>query len=267
LYAGAAFAKGKMMATRLFHISDVHFGVENPAALAEVERAIAQERPDALVCTGDVTQRATHKQYRAAADWFGRLDIPAWIDPGNHDMPYFNPWERFTDPYRRHNLLRDTVSVKAFETDDLILIPLKTTVRAQRRWPWSDGVVTHEAIEATLALLDACKGDHRTKIVTAHHPLHGPQPDGPSATIGGNAAFKALAHHGMDAVMTGHIHKPFDEYRSAGEGVGAYVIGAGTLSTRLRHGAPPSYNVVTCGSGMDGTARLTVELRALTGLA
>ena len=24
------------------------------------------------------------------------------------------------------------------------------------------------------------------------------------------------------------------------------MIGAGTLSTRLRHGAPPSYNVLTC---------------------
>ena len=249
------------MTTRLFHISDVHFGVENRAALASVEQAICQEQPDALVCTGDLTQRATKAQYAAAAQWFGQFDLPVWIDPGNHDMPYGNLWERFTDPYRRFHTLHGSVAEPHFETEDLILVPLKTTVRAQARWPWSDGVVRPEALADTLAQLDRFKSDRRRRIITAHHPLHGPKAGGPSATIGGLAALEQLADHGADAVLTGHIHTPFNEHRSAGRGR-VQVIGAGTLSTRLRHGAPASYNVLTCPPPQTGdSAPILVETR------
>jgi 3',5'-cyclic AMP phosphodiesterase CpdA len=86
------------MTTRLFHISDVHFGVEDHAALDAVARAVAEERPDAVVCTGDLTQRAKHSEYARAAEWFAALGVPVVLEPGNHDMPYYNPWERFTDP-------------------------------------------------------------------------------------------------------------------------------------------------------------------------
>ncbi len=251
------------MATRLFHISDVHFGVENRAVLAEVERAVAEERPDVLVCTGDLTQRATHAQYKAAADWFSQFDIPVWIDPGNHDMPYYNLFERFSRPYARYNRLRESVAVPVFETDDLVLVPLKTTVRSQNRWPWSDGVVTPNALAATLGTLDRLKDDSRLRIVTAHHPLHGPRPDGPSATIGGPDALERLIDHGMSAILTGHLHKPFNEHRQLGNKA-AQVIGAGTLSTRLRGGAPPSYNALSYEPGANAIA---VKERAFPALA
>ncbi|MEO0872533.1 MAG: metallophosphoesterase, partial [Pseudomonadota bacterium] len=207
-----------------------------------------------------ITQRATHSQYAAAAQWFGQFEIPVWIDPGNHDMPYFNLIERFRSPYSRYNQLCEQVAVETFETDDCVLIRLKTTVRSQNRWPWSDGVVTQKALAATLDVLDALKDDKRTKIVTAHHPLHGPKVGGPSATIGGNEAFAALVDHGMDAIMTGHIHTPFNELRP-GRQTSAQVIGAGTLSTRLRHGAPPSYNVLTCSLDPHRNDEIAVETR------
>ncbi|MEO1647191.1 MAG: metallophosphoesterase [Pseudomonadota bacterium] len=248
------------MATRLFHISDVHFGVEDREALAQVESAIVDESPDALVVTGDLTQRATHAQYRDAQDWLGQFDIPVWIDPGNHDMPYYSLWERFTAPYRRYNALREAVGVSAFETEDLVLVPLKTTVRSQNRWPWSDGVVTPSSLERTLETLSALEGQGRWIVVTAHHPLHGPKPGGPSDTIGGNEALASLARAGADAIMTGHIHTPFNEHRVAGQ-ASVQVIGAGTVSTRLRHGAPPSYNVLTCAKGSKPSGSIGVETR------
>jgi len=247
------------MTTRLFHISDVHFGVEDRGALRALVQAIEDERPDALVCTGDITQRAKRSEYAAAAEWFSAIRVPVWLDPGNHDMPYGNLWERFTDPFRRFRTLQAQVAVDHFETDDVVLIPLNTNVSAQSRWPWSDGVVRPEALSKTSAMLDRYRDDPRILIVTAHHPLHGPKPDGPNATIGGDAAFKRLVGGGMDAIVSGHIHTPFDEVRN-GSKRSAQVIGAGTLSTRLRHGAPPSYNVLTCHRGED----IAVELRALT---
>ncbi|MEP0390524.1 MAG: metallophosphoesterase [Erythrobacter sp.] len=244
------------MTTRLFHISDVHFGVENSAALERVANAVHEQRPDALVCTGDVTQRATREEYAAAADWFSQFDVPVWIDPGNHDMPYHNLWERFTRPYDRHNALRKAVAVERFETDDLVLIPLKSTVRSQNRWPWSDGHVTKASEARTCKELARFQSDPRHLIVTAHHPLHGPKIEGPNATIRGDEAMTNLAMNGMSAVLSGHIHKPFSEVRS-GPGWRTHVIGAGTLSTRLRGGIPASYNVLTCAKGR----AIEVEIR------
>lgn len=235
------------MTTRLFHISDVHFGVENRSALAEVACAVAEERPDAVVCTGDITQRAKHSEYAAAARWFAALGVPVVLEPGNHDMPYYNPWERFTDPFRRYNRLRQAVP-DGLVSEDVVLVPLLTTVSAQTRFPWSDGVIRSPALADTLARLAALEGDPRTIIVTAHHPLLGKDDAGKNPTIGGDAAFEALAAAGAHAIMSGHIHVPFDEVRSRG-GHCARMIGAGTLSTRLRHGAPPSWRVITVEKG------------------
>jgi len=247
------------MTTRLFHISDVHLGIVDRTALDAVAKAVRDEQPDLLVCTGDITQRAKRSEYHEAKTWFASLGVPVWIDPGNHDMPYFNLFERFSDPYGRYRRLKDGVAIDHFETADVVLMPLKTTVRAQARWPWSDGHVTKSAETRTLAALRRYQGDPRHRVVTAHHPLHGPEVDGPTSTIRGNEALAELARSGMDAVMTGHIHKPFNEFRSGHEW-STQVIGAGTLSTRLRHGAPPSYNVLTCRKGDD---EIHVEVREL----
>ncbi len=245
------------MATTLFHISDVHFGTENRDALQAVADAIHAERPDALVCTGDITQRAKHSEYAAAARWFAALDLPIVLEPGNHDMPYYAPVERFTDPYRRFRALAARLDGKrAFE--DVVLVSLKTTVRAQRRLPWSDGVVTSSAVRSTQRDLTALEDDPRWKLVTAHHPLLGPEAKKHNPTIGGERAFAAIAIAGADAVLSGHVHIPFDTVRAA-HGQKARMIGAGTLSTRLRHGAPPSYRVITCRKG----DAIETELREL----
>lgn len=245
------------MTTRFFHISDVHFGVEDRAALGHLERAIADERPDALVCTGDITQRAKRSEYAAAAQWFENLGLPVMLEPGNHDMPYYSPIERFTDPYRRYRRLKQRVASK-LESDDVVLVSLKTTVRAQGRFPWSDGVVTQRALEKTLTQLRSVSDDPRHIVVTGHHPLLGPRDKAGNPTIGGDEAFARIAAAGADAIMSGHVHVPFDEVRTCG-GQTARMIGAGTLSTRLRHGAPPSYRVVTCTRGQE----IVTELREL----
>ena len=235
------------MTTRLLHISDIHFGVEDQSALSRVEDVIAMERPDALICTGDITQRAKHREYSQAASWFAARDIPVWLDPGNHDMPYYNPIERFTDPYRRYDRLKRAVASE-FESDEVVLVPLKTTVRAQPRFPWSDGVVTRKALAATLRRLDELRDDPRTIVVTAHHPLLGPKDKGSNPTIGGDRAFAAIAATRADAIISGHVHRPFDEVRHHGEH-SLRTIGAGTLSTRLRHGEPASYQMLTIERG------------------
>ncbi len=231
------------MPTRIFHLSDTHWGVENRAALEEFAVAARNERPEAIVCTGDLTQRAKHEEFARAAEFFSQFDSPVIMCAGNHDMPYYNLWERFTDPYRRFRRLYAQVG-REFMSEDVVFVPLKTTVRIQPRFPWSDGFVMQNALDATRAHLKSLIGDTRLKIVTCHHPLLSAKDGEKNPTIGGDEAFAALAALGADAVISGHVHFPFDLIRERG-GRQLRMIGTGTLSTRTR-GVPASYSVLTC---------------------
>ena len=227
---------------RIMHVSDVHFGVQNPRAMSAFAASAKALAPDAIICTGDLTQRATHRQYEDARRWFADLDVPVMVMPGNHDMPYFNMFERFSDPYKRYGALEDAVGAQ-INLRHAVIIPFDTNVRAQWRWPWSDGVVKQRKLDAALQLLRDVEDDPRMKIVACHHPLLPARDDAKNPTIRGDAAFAALAAAGASAVMSGHVHVPFDLMRERG-GSPMRMIGAGTLSTRLR-GAAPSWNLVT----------------------
>ena len=75
----------------LFHLSDIHFGLEDNHALDWVKREIAERQPDAVAITGDLTMRARQREFDAATAWIKSLEAPVTVEVGNHDLPYFNP--------------------------------------------------------------------------------------------------------------------------------------------------------------------------------
>jgi len=231
--------------TTLFHVSDTHFGVEDRAAIAWFAAAVHAERPKAVICTGDLTQRATRGQYAAAASWFAALDVPVMLQPGNHDLPYYNLWERFRRPYARFDAL-DKAARAELALEHVLVVRFDTVAPAQWRWPWSDGVVTREKLDQALSMLDAVSDDPRPRIVVCHHPLLAEYDGARNPTIRGDMAFVELAAAGASAVLTGHVHFPFDQIRRRNNRA-MRMIGAGTLSTRLRKGAQPSFNVLHIG--------------------
>jgi 3',5'-cyclic AMP phosphodiesterase CpdA len=239
---------------KIFHISDIHFGLEDPAALAWVEDCIGAERPDAIAVTGDLTMRARHKEFIAACKWISSLDVPVTVEIGNHDMPYFNPIERFLDPYKRFRGI-EAVLERELDLGGLTLVPLKTTARAQWRTNWSYGCVTRSALAKTLAIIDALPPGTPV-LVTAHHPLVEVNGRGKALTKRGAEALQELAKRKVLGVMTGHVHDPFDLIEQTPAGP-VRMIGAGTLSKRLRS-TPPSFNQIV----VDGT-KVTVEARNL----
>lgn len=228
-------------ATMLFHISDIHFGLEDRRALDWVARCIVQEKPAAICITGDLTMRARRREFRAACDWISSLGPPVTVEIGNHDMPYFNLIERFTTPYRRFRAIQSLLD-RQIDLAGLAIVPLKTVTRAQWRFPWSNGWVTGRALAETLAAIDAVPAGQRV-IVTAHHPLTERDPKGKRLTINGTRAMEALAERGILAILTGHVHDAFD-LTVATSGGPLRMIGAGTLSRRVRS-TPPSFNELT----------------------
>src|SRR3546814_19157079 len=98
--------------------------------------------------------RARSREFAAACDWIGALDVPVTVEVGNHDLPYFNPVERFFFPYRRIRGIERLVE-RELDLPGVGVVPLKTTARAQWRLAWSTGWVTGHALEKTLAAIDA----------------------------------------------------------------------------------------------------------------
>ena len=52
--------------TLLFHASDLHFGAEDSAALAWFKQVVADQQPEIVIITGDLTMRARSAEFAAA---------------------------------------------------------------------------------------------------------------------------------------------------------------------------------------------------------
>lgn len=241
-----------MNSIRLFHASDLHFGSEDRQALDWFARCVADEQPDAVVITGDLTMRARHREFAAAREWLLSLGRPVTVEIGNHDMPYFNLIERFVSPYKRYAAMEAMVE-RGIDLPGLAIVPLHTTAPAQLRLNWSKGIVTRKALAKTLGGMQAVTDDAMV-LVAAHHPLVETGTRGTALTRGGNRALKALARAGVTAVLSGHVHDPFDLTHES-EGRTIRMIGAGTLSERLRT-TRPSFNQLNVSTGrLDVTVR------------
>ncbi len=240
----------------IFHLSDIHFGLEDHRALDWVRQEIADKQPDAVAITGDLTMRARQHEFDAACAWIRALEAPVTVEVGNHDLPYFNPIQRFFDPYRRIRAIADKVEVD-LALPGLVIVSLKTVARWQPRPNWSKGWVTEAALERCLATLDALPAGTRA-LVTAHHPLREAGTQGTALTRNGQKAMVELAKRKVLAVLSGHVHDAFDLIQETAQGP-VRMIGAGTLSRRLRS-TPPSFNELR----WDGE-QLAVSVRNLEG--
>ena len=246
---------------KLFHVSDVHFGAEDPVALAWFARCVATEAPDAVVMTGDLTMRARPVEFEAGGHWLRSLGVPVTVEIGNHDIPYYSdPIGRLLRPYKRYAAAEALIE-RPLSLPGVRVVPLRTVARAQWRIDQSKGQVSRRSLAEAMATIAAASlGD--LILVAAHHPLVDPRPGGREHTHGGRAALDALAAAGAHAVLSGHVHDPFDlAYEHGGRAV--RLIGAGTLSKRLRR-SPPAFNEIRVAGGDFETILRTLSLDPTT---
>ena len=240
--------------TLIFHLSDIHFGLEDNEALDWVAAEIAERRPDAVAITGDLTMRARSHEFEAAARWINALPVPVTVEIGNHDLPGYHLPSRYLHPYRRFEAFKGAVE-REIDLPGMAIVPLNTSPPAQPRVNWSKGCVSGKALAKCLAAIDALPPGTRA-LVAAHHPLREVGTHGTALTRGGNRALAELAKRGVLAVLSGHVHDAFDLVQETEHGP-VRMIGAGTLSHRLRS-SPPGFNELE----WDGK-RLEVTVRNL----
>jgi predicted MPP superfamily phosphohydrolase len=122
----------------LLQISDTHFGTEQPQVVEALLALAALQRPELVVLSGDITQRARPAQFRAAKAFVERLGAPVLAIPGNHDIPLFDLWTRLTRPYARYAKVFGADLEPVHSSPDLLLVGVNTT----RAWRHKNGEVS-----------------------------------------------------------------------------------------------------------------------------
>lgn len=214
--------------TRIVHLSDLHFGRLREDLAEPLLSTVNAMAPDLVVVSGDLTQRARHRQFRDARAFLDLLSAPWLAVPGNHDTPLDNIVARFLWPwarYRRH-IHRDLMPV--WEQG----LTRVAGINSVNPFAWQRGRVGRRAsahIRATFKGLP----DPWFRVAVMHHPLEQGAEVDKRPTQGAAEALALLGETGVDIVLSGHLHNgSAAPFRAA---PGTLFVQAGTgLSTRLR---------------------------------
>jgi 3',5'-cyclic AMP phosphodiesterase CpdA len=230
----------------LLQVSDTHFGTERAEVVDALNRFVGELRPDVMVLSGDITQRARRAEFAAARRFAQGVTARAVLAiPGNHDIALFNLAARLFRPYHAYAEAFGTELEPSFESDELLVLCVNTT-RAHRH---KHGEVSAQQIERVAQRLSA-SSPQKLRIVVTHHPMHVPFGTEERTLLRGHAdAARAWAAAGADLVLGGHIHLPFVRQvneRVTGLSRALWVVQAGTaVSHRVRAGGEAnSVNIV-----------------------
>jgi 3',5'-cyclic AMP phosphodiesterase CpdA len=239
----------------LVHLSDLHFGTVRQEIVLPLLSLLARTQPDVIAVSGDLTQRARREQFQAAREFLDAMPFPKIVVPGNHDIPLFNVFARFTkklERYRRYI----SEDLSPFYRDAEIAVLGVNTARSAT---FKGGRVNAQQVAHMQERLGSLNGV--IKIIVTHHPFDLPGLDPEKALVGrARRAMQHLASSGIDLFLAGHLHigrsEPTALRFKIGEG-SPLMIQAGTaLSSRIR-GEANSFNVIRIEHPNISVSRLT----------
>ena len=230
----------------LLHVSDLHFG---PPYVPRVGRALLdiapQLEPDAIVVSGDLTQRAKPDQFQQAAQFLDQLpSIPRLVIPGNHDVPLYRVIERFHDPHREYRRAISEDLNPVMRIDGAVLVGLDST--APRR-AITNGRISRDQLDICVQAFTASPTD-AIRIVVAHHhfaPAHDVLRD--SSMPKSDRAIEQFVELGVELILGGHLHRAYigntlDFYPGNHRDRGIIIVQSGTTTSRRGRGREQEKN-------------------------
>ncbi len=184
----------------ILHLSDLHFGTEIPEVLAGLRADLVRERPTLVTISGDLTQRATPDQFRAARAFLDELPSPYIVVPGNHDVPLYNLYERFFRPLRRYRKYVTDDLTPEFQADDLVVMGIATA----HGKTFKNGHIEPSHLAHICTTMTPSPA--RWKVLVAHHPFSIPHGVDDEPLHGAKQAMPRLEASGVDIILTGHLH-------------------------------------------------------------
>jgi 3',5'-cyclic AMP phosphodiesterase CpdA len=237
---------------QLLHVADLHFGgVADIRQIEALEKMIPDLRPDAVVISGDVGQRARHGEFQRARAFvrLAQATAPVLIMPGNHDVQW---WRRPFLPFGQAAMYR---KYQRYFGDDLtptLTLPGAVIASVLTSYGLNWASITHindftvkghlpkREIERARRVFAAAPADLARVLVVHHNVLRGEI----SRRMGlarWRTAQRRIVASGADVVLCGHDHQEGADVLD-----GRVVVSTtGTLSVRTRGGRPSCFNFVT----------------------
>ena len=232
----------------IVHLSDLHFGRVDHTLIEPLLDVVNAAAPDITAVSGDLTQHAFEREFRAAAQFLRRLPGRLIVVPGNHDMAFLNPWKRAT---QRLSLFREFITNDPepfFVDDEIAVLGLNTARITHLR----DGRIREWQIAKIEEKVGSVKHSG-TKLLVTHHPFDLPAIFPASEIVGRGARYFRRVVGCIDLMLAGHMHVSHAgptavRYNIAGES--AVFVQAGTaLSTRTR-GEENGFQVIRTSPGL-----------------
>ncbi len=229
---------------KIAQISDTHFGTEIPEVVKALEASLQIIKPDFILLSGDVTQRARKSQFIKAREFLEGTRLPFKVIPGNHDIPLFDLLTRFTNPYRLYQQFFGARGFVYVESH-IAVIGLDATGPERHK----QGKLDPEHISALLTSARQKVGSEGFLIVSVHQPLLTAwTEDRPEEMIDAGLIAQIFARFHVDAVLSGHVHVPLictSEKEYPNLPYPFIHVGAGTATShRTREGKPNSFDVI-----------------------
>jgi 3',5'-cyclic AMP phosphodiesterase CpdA len=238
---------------QLLHVSDLHFGgLADLEQIEALEQMVPDLRPDAMVITGDLSQRARHgelQRARALVQAAART-APVLVIPGNHDVAW---WARPLIPFARAPLYAKYSRYFGADLAPTLTLPGAVIASALTSYGVAWGSLTlrlpdlavkghlpKREIARVRGLFEAAPRQQARVLALHHNVLRGDI----SRRMGlarWRQAQRRIVASGAEVVLCGHDHQ------EGAELLGGRVVlsTAGTLCRRSRGERPSSFNFVT----------------------
>ena len=239
----------------LLHVSDLHFGPPYLPPVGEALLRFAHElRPDAIVASGDFTQRAKEEQFRAARAWLDRLpDVPLVVTPGNHDVPLYRVFERVLEPHRNYRSFISEELNTVTEVDGAVIVALDSS---DPHGAITNGRIRSWQLDFARRAFEAAPASAYRVLVTHHHLAPPPDFEGAQFMPHAKRALDAFTAMRVDVILGGHLHRAYignslDVYSGMDREHGIVIVQSGTSTSRrgrAREREKNSFNVVRLGT-------------------
>jgi 3',5'-cyclic AMP phosphodiesterase CpdA len=227
----------------LVHLSDLHFGTVDSAIVTPLLEFIRATKPDFVVISGDLTQRARTVEFIEARRFIAAIPFPHMVIPGNHDVPLHNVFARLfrmLDKFRRYIC----ENLEPFYLDEEIAVAGVNTTRALTG---KNGRINQAQLEKLRARFATVSAAH-VKIIVTHHPFDlPPGVVGDRVVLRAKQAMKVLAQIPVDMLLAGHFHVAGTTRTTTRYQIDSYsalIVAAGTSTSTRGRGQSNSLNVI-----------------------